>query len=116
MPRRRPPTADDRLRALRREAACVASGLARRLQHAPAESEIVGPIVICAFRAKPCWVFSEIDENQARYEGRDEDWFRLLRLVRDHGEWGPRLFESLTRDELVAETLPATAVPQGSDP
>ena len=116
MPRGRPPTADDRLRALRREAACVASDLARRLQHAPAETEIVGPIVIGIFCDKHSRVFSEIDENQGRYEGRDEDWFRLLRQVRDDGEWGARLVESLTSDELVGETLSTTPVRQGSDP
>ena len=112
MPRKRPPTADDHLRALRRDAACVASDLARALQHAPAETEIVGPVVIGIFLAKSVDLFSEIDRHQHRYEGRDEDWFRRLRQVRDHGEWGPRLFDSLTPDE----PPPATAIAQGSDP
>ena len=112
MPRKRPPTADDHLRALRRDAACVASDLAHALQHAPAETDIVGPIVIGIFLAKSGRLFSEIDDNQDRYEGRDEDWFRLLRQVRDHAEWRPRLFDSLTLDE----PPPATAIAQGSDP
>ena len=116
MPRKRPATANDHLRALRRDAACVASDLARKLQHAPAETEIVGPIVLDIFQARSGRLFSEIDGNQGRYEGRDEDWFRLLRQVRDHGEWGPRLFECLTRDELAAETRPAAAGRQDSDP
>ena len=116
MPRKRPPTADDRLRALRRDAACVASDLARKLQHAPAETGIIGPIVIVIFRDKPSGVFSEIDENQGRYKGHDEDWFRLLRQIGDHGEWGPQLFESLTSDELLCEGLPTAPVPQGSAP
>ncbi len=116
MPRKRPPTAGDHLRALRRDAACVASDLARKLQQVPAETEVVGPIVLEIFQAKSGRLFSEIDENQGRYEGRDEDWFRLLRQVRDHAEWGPRLFESLTRDEPSAEALPMTPVPQSSDP
>ena len=107
MPRKRPPTADDHLRALRRDAACLASDLARALQHAPA-----GPIVISIFHAKSVRLFSEINRHQHRYEGRDEDWFRLLRQVRDHAEWGPRLFDSLTPDE----PPPATDIAQGSDP
>ena len=95
MPRKRPSLADDPLRALRREAAAVASDLARKLQDAPQEIETFGPLVVAAFRNKDSLVFSEIDENQGRYEGRNEDWFRLVRQVRDHPEWGPRLFESL---------------------
>ncbi len=95
MPRRRSLTADNPVRALRREAAAVASDLARKLQDAPAEIEVFGPLVVSAFRDKNSLVFSEIDDNQGRYEGRDERWFRLVRQVRDDAEWGPRLFASL---------------------
>lgn len=95
MPRRRPRTAGDHLRALRREAAAVASDLARKLQDAPAEIETFAPLVVAAFRDRNRLLFLEIDGNQARYEGRAETWFRLMRQVRDHPDWGPRLFESL---------------------
>ena len=99
MPRKRPPTVEDRLRAQRREAAAVASELARRLADALGGIDAFGPVVVDVFRSKDGQVFSEIDENQGRYEGRDEVWFCLVRQVRNHAEWGPRLFQALRSDE-----------------
>lgn len=99
MARRRPPTADDRLRALRREAAIVASELARSLQHAPREIEVFAPLVVAAFRGRTGEVFAEINENQGLYEGHHESWFCQMRQVRDHSKWGPRLLEVLCSDE-----------------
>ena len=98
MPHKRPLTVHDHRRMLRREASIVASDLARKLQHVPAGIEAFGPLVLAAFRDRNSEVFSEIDENQVRYEGRDENWFCLVRQVRNHSEWGPQLFESLRSD------------------
>lgn len=111
MARRRSPTADAHLRALRREAATVASELARSLQHAPAEIETVGPLVIEAFRDRNSQVLSEIDENQGRYEGREESWFCLVRQIRYHSEWGPRLIAALRSTD---SEIPAS--PHGAQP
>ncbi|MDU7519865.1 MAG: hypothetical protein E7K72_00490 [Roseomonas mucosa] len=98
MPRKRPPTAEDHRRALRRQAAAVASELARKLPAVSGGPDTIGPLVIEIFRNRPGEVFSEIDDNQGRYEGHDEDWFPLLRQVRNHSEWGPRLFHAFCSD------------------
>lgn len=98
MPRKRPPTAEDHRRALRRQAATIASELARRLPAVTGGLDAVGPLVIEIFQDRPSEVFLEIDDNQGRYEGHDEDWFPLLRQVRNHSEWGPRLFQVLRSD------------------
>ncbi|MFK4046377.1 hypothetical protein HVIM_03900 (plasmid) [Roseomonas mucosa] len=99
MPRKRPPTAEDHRRALRRQAAVVASDLARKLPTVPGELNAVGALVIGIFQGQSSGVFSEIDDNQSRYEGHDESWFSLLRQVRNHSEWGPRLFQALGSDQ-----------------
>ncbi|MDT8278778.1 hypothetical protein RQ734_22235 [Roseomonas mucosa] len=99
MPRKRPPTAEDHRRALRRQAAAVASDLARKLSAVPGKLDAVGPLVIEIFQGRSSQVFSEIDDNQGRYEGHGETWFSLLRQVRNHSEWGPRLFQALGSDE-----------------
>lgn len=61
--------------------------------------DAIGPLVIEIFRNRASEVFSEIDDNQGRYEGHGEDWFPLLWQVRNHSEWGPRLFQALCSDE-----------------
>ena len=45
-----------------------------------------GPLVIEIFQDRSSEVFSEIDDNQGRYEGLGENWFILLRQVRNHSE------------------------------
>lgn len=99
MPRKRLPTAEDHRRTLRRQAAAVASDLARRLPAVTGGLDTVATLVIEIFRGQSSEVFSEIDDNQGRYEGHDENWFSLLRQVRNHSEWGPRLFQALGSDE-----------------
>ena len=99
MPRSKVMTAEDRRRALRRHAATVASELSRKLQNGPTEIADFGPLVITVFQDSSSDVFWEIDNNQTRYEGRQENWFCLLRQVRNHSEWGPRLFESMQNNE-----------------
>ena len=104
MPRKRLPTAEDHRRALRRQAAAVASELARKLPATTGGPDAVGPLVIEIFRNRPGEVFSEIDDNQARYEGHGENWFSLLRQVRNNSEWGPRLFQAFCSDEPKEQT------------
>ncbi|MHB0668462.1 Hypothetical protein HVPorG_03900 (plasmid) [Roseomonas mucosa] len=99
MPRKRPPTAEDHRRALRRQAAAIASDLARRLPAVTGGLDTVATLVIEIFRGRASEVFLEIDDDQGRYEGHDEAWFPLLRQVRNHSEWGPRLFQALCSDE-----------------
>lgn len=86
MPRKRLPTAADHRRALRRQAATVASELARRLPAVTGGPDAFGPLVIEIFQDRSSEVFSEIDDNQGRYEGLGENWFILLRQVRNHSE------------------------------
>ena len=58
-----------------------------------------GPLVVDAFRGRTSELLSEIDDNPSRYEGREETWFSRFRQVRNHSEWGPRLFRALHSDE-----------------